>query len=179
MTLGSAVMEMTPTQTAEIYRHALGQRMISVASLTPNDMRSVGTPAAGMATSKLQASAAPPKRRADPVGVRRRPAVMPYVVLFAIAIWGTWWYGSQQPSGTARVLADAIASYAGAARDLARGVLGGTAAPPETAAPATTPPPPRRTTTKRRPAATPSAADTSATPTPDTNQVTADSLIPR
>lgn len=179
MTLGSAVMEMTPTQTAEIYRHALGQRMISVASLTPNDMRSVGTPAAGMATSKLQASAAPPKRRADPVGVRRRPAVMPYVVLFAIATWGTWWYGSQQPTGTARVLADAIASYAGAARDLARGVIGGTPAPPETAAPATTPPPARRTTTKRRPAATPSAADTSATPTPDTNQVTADSLIPR
>jgi serine/threonine-protein kinase len=178
LTLGSAVMEMTPTQTAEIYRHALGQRMVSVASLTPNDMRRVGTPAAGMATSKLQASAPPPKRRADPVGVRRRPSVMPYVLLLGIATWGTWWYGAQQPAGTARAASDAIAHYAGAARALVRGVIDRT--PASAAAPATTPPPPaRRATTKRRTNATPSVADTSAPPPPDTNQASADSLIPQ
>jgi len=178
VTLGNAVMEMTPSQTAEIYRHALGNRMLSVASRTPSDITGVRTPSSSEATAKAKKA---PKRRSDPVAVRRRQSVVPYIVLFGIATWGTWWYGSKQEAGLARQAADKIGIYAGAARDMVNGYI--ERAPdkaPEVVLPsAPTPPAPtKKASTKRRTNTTTKRdADSAATVVaPETTKVKTDSL---
>jgi hypothetical protein len=70
--LGDAVMEMTPSQTTEIYRHALGNRTPAVGARTPGDLAGKGTPASIDASGKAGKENKGPKRRHDPVAVRRR-----------------------------------------------------------------------------------------------------------
>jgi eukaryotic-like serine/threonine-protein kinase len=184
VTLGNAVMEMTPSQTAEIYRHALGNRMLSVASRTPSDITGVRTPASNEATGKAKKAKKEPKRRNDPVAVRRRQSVVPYIVLFGIATWGTWWYGSKQESGLARQAADKIGIYAGAARDMVNGYI--ERAPdkaPEVVLPATPTPAPvaKKPSGRKRSADTTTKAKADSTAAaavaaPETTKVKADSL---
>jgi len=177
--LGNAVMEMTPTQTAEIYRNALGNRMLSVASRTPGDMVGVLNPASSAATAKK--AKVEPRRRSDPVAMRRRPSVVPYIVLLGVATYGTWWYGSAQQTGLARQAADKIGIYAGAARDMVNGYIerAPNKAPsvvlPTSAAPAA---PAKKTSSKRRAdsMATPSLDSAATVVTPETTKVKADSL---
>ncbi len=180
VTLGNAVMEMTPSQTAEIYRHALGNRMLSVASRTPSDVK-VRTPTSSEATAKAKKVKKELKRRHDPVAVRRRQSVVPYIVLFGIATWGTWWFGSKQETGLARQAADKIGSYASAARDMVNGYL--ERAPdtaPEVVLPTNPAPaaPVKKVTTKRRADTTAKRnVDSAATVvTPETTKVKTDSL---
>lgn len=179
VTLGSAVMEMTPSQTAEIYRHALGHRMVSVASRTPGDIAGVRTPSSNAPIGSAKKVKTEPKRRHDPAPMRRRQSVVPYIVLFAIATWGTWWYGSTQESGLARRAADQIGGYAGAARDLVNGYL---KRAPDTASEVVLPTAPtpvvKKSGTKRRVEATTPKTDSAvaAAVTPDTSKVRADSL---
>ncbi len=185
VTLGNAVMEMTPSQTAEIYRHALGQRMLSVASRTPSDISRIGTPSGGVSTGKTKAAKKDkpqPKRRNDPISVRRRQSVVPYIVLAGIATWGTWWYGSKQDSGLARDAADKIGIYASAARAMVTGYM--ERAPdkqPEVVLP-TTPAAsaaPKRASTRKRADTTArrvDTANTAAVPAVDTARVTTDTL---
>lgn len=112
--LGTAVEEMTPTQTAEIYRHALGQRMLGVSSRTPVDNPSLRTPARPVATQNTKAPAAETKRRKG----SRDQSIIPYILFFAAATYGVWLYGSRQPSGSARELADQIESVASSAKSM-------------------------------------------------------------
>ncbi|MCO4099574.1 serine/threonine-protein kinase [Gemmatimonas sp.] len=98
--LANAVEEMTPTQTAEMYRHALGQRMLNVAARTPIENSSVRTPAKAQATQKAKAQKADAKRRRDPMAVRRRQSIMPYIIMVGAITYGVWFYGSKQPTGT-------------------------------------------------------------------------------
>ena len=181
-TLGDAVMEMTPSETAEIYRHALGNRMLSVASRTPGDVPGLRTPSSTQATAKAKNVKKEVKRRKDPVAVRRRQSVVPYIVLFGITIWGTWWYGSKQDAGLARSAADKIGTYADAARDMVSGYI--ERAPdraPEVVLPtnSTPPEPVKKASTKRRVETSKKpAADTVVVPVsaPETTKVKADSL---
>jgi len=139
--LANAVEEMTPTQTAEMYRHALGQRMLSVASRTPGENASVRTPAKAMATQKTKTQKPDARRRKDPVAVRRRQSIFPYIVMASALTYGVWFYGSKQPSGTAREAADQIAAMAASAKAMAGNFTGNksdSAAVTPTAAPAPT-----------------------------------------
>ncbi|MBL0939182.1 MAG: serine/threonine protein kinase [Gemmatimonadaceae bacterium] len=111
-TLANAVSEMTPSQTAEMYRHALGQRMSNVGSRTPIENPGVRTPATAHVTQKTKAQKPAPSRRKDPAALGRRRSVFPYVVMTAAITYGVWWYGSQQPSGAARNAADVIEANA-------------------------------------------------------------------
>ena len=179
VTLGNAVMEMTPTQTAEIYRHALGNRMLSVSSRTPGDLPGVRSATSSDEKAKPKKAKSEPKRRSDPVAVRRRQSVVPYIVLLGVATYGTWWYGSAQDSGLARQAADKIGSYASAARDLVNGYI--ERAPdrsPKVVLPTETTPPTRKATAKRRADTTavrkPDSAATVVTP--ETTKVKLDSL---
>ena len=182
VTLGNAVMEMTPTQTAEIYRHALGTRMPGVGGArTPGDLAGTRTPASNDATAKARKDHKSPKRRHDPVAVRRRQSVVPYIILLGIATWGTWWYGSRQDAGLAREAADQIGNYASAARDMVNGYIA--RAPdkaPQVVLPADPAPaaPTRKTSAKRRAETTrPPSDSAAAVATPaDSLKVKADSL---
>ena len=109
--------------------------------------------------------------------------MVPYIVLFGIATWGTWWYGSKQEAGLARQAADKIGIYAGAARDMVNGYI--ERAPdkaPEVVLPvAPTPPAPvKKTSTKRRTESTKPKTDSAAAAAPvaapDTTKAKADSL---
>jgi eukaryotic-like serine/threonine-protein kinase len=181
VTLGNAVMEMTPSQTAEIYRHALGNRMPAVGGRTPADLAGKGTPVSNDATAKAKKDGKGPKRRHDPVAVRRRQSVVPYIILLGIATWGIWRYGSRQESGLARQAADQIGIYAGAARDMVNGYIA--RAPekaPQVVLPADQTPaaPTRKASTKRRAVPTaprPDSAAVLATPV-DSPKVKTDSL---
>jgi serine/threonine protein kinase len=137
--LANSVEEMTPTQTAEIYRHALGQRMLNVAARTPNDNASVRTPAKPMATQQTKAQKAESRRRRDPVAVRRRRSVFPYLVMAGALTYGVWFYGSKQPSGMARDAADQIGAIVSSAKAMVGGASGNSVES-ATAAPAVTPP---------------------------------------
>jgi serine/threonine-protein kinase len=164
--LANAVEEMTPTQTAEMYRHALGQRMLSVASRTPGENSSVRTPAKAMATQKTKAQKAEARRRKDPVAVRRRQSIFPYIIMAGALTYGVWFYGSKQPSGMARDAADQIAAMASSAKAMV-GNFTGKSADSAAAAPAATPAPgtakrPRRKVTADTAAA---AAATESAPT--------------
>lgn len=145
--LANSVEEMTPTQTAEIYRHALGQRMLSVAARTPSDNASIRTPAKPMATQQTKAQQAESRRRRDPVALRRRPSIFPYLVLAATLTYGVWYYGAKQSSGMARDAADQIAAIAASAKAMVGGFTG-RPADSATAAPAAVAPP-APTTVKR------------------------------
>ena len=124
VTLGNAVMEMTPSQTAEIYRHALGNRTPAVGGRIPADLAGKGTPVSNDATAKAKKDRkGGPKRRHDPVAVRRRQSMVPYILLLGIVTWGIWRYGSTQESGLARQAADQIGRVASAARDMVNGYI--------------------------------------------------------
>ena len=147
-TLADSVSEMTPTQTAEIYRHALGQRMSSNPVVrTQMDAASVRTPAAGNNPQRQQPAAPPPVRhsRKDPVHMGRRRSVFPYIVLLGVFTYALWWYGASRPEGTTmHNVSDRIGDVSSKARSTIAGWVGSdsTAAeapPSETAAPAAAP----------------------------------------
>lgn len=165
--LGNAVEEMTPTQTAEMYRHALGQRMGNVASRTPAERSVVRTPAQPSTAQKTRATTPEPLPRRDARGRRYRPSLLPYLVLAGGLVYGVWLYGSQQPAGPAREAADQIAAMAASAKAMVGNFTGKPAdaaepAPAAVEAPAAAPTPARRS---RRPA----AADTVTAATPATD----------
>ncbi|GAB1344449.1 serine/threonine-protein kinase [Gemmatimonas sp.] len=169
--LANAVEEMTPTQTAEMYRHALGQRMLSVASRTPGENSSVRTPAKAVPTAKTKAQKAEAKRRKDPIAVRRRQSIVPYIVMAGALTYGVWFYGSKQPSGSARDAADQIEAMASSAKAMF-GNFTGKKADTAQAAPAASPAPANARRSRRKantdsaaPAPTDAAA---AAPTGDT-----------
>lgn len=155
--LADSVSEMTPTQTAEIYRHALGQRMSSVASRTPHEASTVRTPASSHDPQRPRAQAAEPVRRSrkDPVRMGRRRSVFPYLMLAVVFTYGLWWYGSTQPEGTTmHDISDRIGAVSGKARSTIAGWIGSDSTATEaeaTAAPAE--PTPKRT--RRRTSDTP------------------------
>lgn len=132
--LANAVSEMTPTQTAEIYRHALGQRMASVASRTPGDMGSVRAEPMDQRSPRTKAVADNKRQRRDPTRMRRRPALLPYLVMAVVLTYGTWWYGSRKERGPAREMADRIETGWLSARQWVANLTGGT----QTAAPVST-----------------------------------------
>ncbi len=141
ISLANAVEEMTPTQTAEMYRHALGQRMLNVAARTPGDNSSVRTPSNAQAAQKTKAQKAEAKRRRDPMAVRRKQSIFPYIVLFGGLTYGVWFYGSKQPAGTgANDAALQIAAMASSAKAMFDNFTGkkadSTAVPVPAAAPA-------------------------------------------
>ena len=137
--LANSVEEMTPTQTAEMYRHALGHRMLSVAARTPSDNASIRTPAKPMATQQAKAQKAESRHRRDPVAVRRRGSIFPYLVMAGALTYGVWFYGSKQPSGMARDAADQIAAVVSSAKAMVGGATGNSVES-ATAVPAPTPP---------------------------------------
>lgn len=156
--LASSVEEMTPTQTAEIYRHALGNRLLNVAARTPADNASIRTPAKPVSSQKTMAQTAEPRRRRDPAAARRRGSIFPYVVMAGALAYGVWFYGSKQPSGIARDAADQIAAMWSSAKAMV-GSLTSQSTDSAAAAPAATPSP-TPTTVKR--ARRKAAADTTA-----------------
>lgn len=185
ITLANAVSEMTPTQTAEMYRHALGQRMSSVGARTPIDNNSVRTPAAAVATQKTKAAKSAAPRRKDPASLGRRRSVFPYIVMLGAMTYGVWWYGSQKPAGPAREAADTIGAYASSFKSWAGGLIGqsDTAVVADTTAAAEKPaaaPTPRRnrrradSTTVTKPVDTATAAAAPA----DSSTVKRDSTVP-
>ena len=140
--LANAVEEMTPTQTAEMYRHALGQRMLSVAARTPSENSSLRTPAKAQATQKTKAQKADAKRRRDPVAVRRRQSIFPYFVMASAITYGVYFYGSKQPTGTpANNAAIQIAAMATSAKAIVNNFTGSKADTTVAAAPTPTPAP--------------------------------------
>ena len=171
MALANAVEEMTPTQTAEMYRHALGQRMLNVASRTPAENSSLRTPAKALSTQKTKAQKAEAKRRKDPVAVRRRQSIFPYIVMAGALTYGVWFYGSKQPSGLARELADQIGAMATSAKAMTGNFTGGKAdsAAAATTAPAASAPrrPKKKVVADSTTGAAP-AADSEAAPRADT-----------
>lgn len=101
--LWAAIGAMTPTETAELYRKALEQRVVSVASRTPmSNPKAVPaaypsapapftaaspTPVAYVTTQGPFAAPAPP-RADDPIPeLRRRPRIFPWVFALALAGW--------------------------------------------------------------------------------------------
>ncbi len=173
--LADAIYEMTPTETAEIYRHALGQRLSSVASRTPLGDPAIGrTPAAGEAVQKTKQEAAvgkkTKKRPPPPARTGQRGSVVPYLFMVALGIYGVYWYGSKQSSGTAREAADKI----GSAYDQARAKVDSLVNKPEAvdSTPVVVEPEvvvPKKTE-RRRPKVDPAAAAAAATPSADSAQ---------
>jgi eukaryotic-like serine/threonine-protein kinase len=156
--LANAVEEMTPTQTAEMYRHALGQRMLSVAARTPGENSSVRTPSKAQITQKAKAQKAEAKRRRDPVAVRRRQSIFPYIVMAAGLTYGVYFYGSKQPAGTAaNDAAVQIAAMASSAKAIVGNFTGKKADSTAVAKPEATAAPVAKRVRKK------AAADTSAT----------------
>lgn len=162
--LANAVEEMTPTQTAEMYRHALGQRMLSVASRTPSENSGVRTPAKAVATQKTKAQKAEAKRRKDPVAVRRRQSIFPYLVMAGALTYGVWFYGSKQKEGAAREAADQIAAMAASAKAMVGNFTGRTGEAAEV--PAETKTAPATVRRPRRTAKTDSVAAAAPAPEP-------------
>lgn len=101
--LWAAIGAMTPTETAELYRKALEQRVVSVASRTPmSNPKAVPAATTGAPAPFVTASATPvayvttqgpfvapaPPRADDPIPeLRRRPRIFPWVFAFALAGW--------------------------------------------------------------------------------------------
>lgn len=185
ITLANAVSEMTPTQTAEMYRHALGQRMSSVGARTPIDNNSVRTPAAAVATQKTKAAKSAAPRRKDPASLGRRRSVFPYIVMLGAMTYGVWWYGSQKPAGPAREAADTIGAYASSFKSWAGGLIGksDTTAVVDTTATAEKPaaaPAPRRNRRRTDSATAAKPVDTAANAAApaDSSTVKRDSTVP-
>jgi len=147
--LVSAVEEMTPTQTAEMYRIALGQRLPGVAARTPIDNASLRTPARPVVSQQPGASPTETRRRKAPATLRRRPSIFPYLVLGGALTYGVWFYGSKQPSGMARDAADRIAAMAASTRAMVESFAGSKNDSAATAAAAPLAPP--APTTAKRP----------------------------
>lgn len=165
VTLVSAVEEMTPTQTAEIYRHALAQRLPGVAARTPIDNASQRTPARPVVSQKSGTAQSETRRRKAPATLRRRPSLFPYLVLGGALTYGVWFYGSKQPSGMARDAADRIAAMAASAKAMVGNVTGsnsGSAAAASAATPSAPPAPAATKRPKRRAAADTTDAEAAA-----------------
>jgi serine/threonine-protein kinase len=168
--LVAAIADMTPTETAEIYRHALGQRTPAI--VRPADSpRTSGTPAASSAAQPTAQRMQ--QRRKDPIEFRRRPAILPWVFLIGVATYGVYWYGASKPAGTpAHEWSVRIGTTASNVRDKVRGLLGTPTPPADSvtteAAPTPTPTPKR---TRKAAVKSDSAAksDSSAKPTAATD----------
>lgn len=179
MALVSAVEEMTPTQTAEMYRHALGQRMVSVSARTPGENSSIRTPIKGVTAQKGNTqNAEASKRRRSPATIRRRPSILPFLFLGAALTYGVWFYGSKQPNGAARDAADRIATMASAAKVMI-GSFTGKASDSTVASPAESPsvaaPPARRARKKVSTDSATAAAPTNSESEPVTAPTSSDS----
>ncbi len=171
--LVAAIADMTPTQTAEIYRHALGQR-------TPASVRpAMETPRAGTPAVASMAQPAPPKpqpRRKDPIEFRRRPAILPWLFLLGVATYGVWWYGSTKRSGAAHDAAVQIETTAISVKRKVMGMLGTSSAPADSVIPgAPTAPAPRKA---RRKAAADSAVRVDSATAKDSAPVVRDTTVP-
>lgn len=99
--LWAAIGAMTPTETAELYRKALEQRVVTVASRTPMSnpqavpaasasARFAAAPPAAVAYVTTQgpfAAPAPPRANEPIPELRRRPRIFPWVFALALAGW--------------------------------------------------------------------------------------------
>jgi serine/threonine-protein kinase len=176
----AAIADMTTTQTAEIYRHALGQR--ASGSVRPAmDGSRAGPPSAG---STAQPSApALQARRKDPIEFKRRPAILPWLFLTGVAVYGVWWYGSTKPSGAARDAADRIAATSVMVRDKVTGMIGTASAPADSVVPRATAPVAPMAPRKGPKAVTPTSMntvrrDSAAAAAPVESAVTRDTSVP-
>jgi eukaryotic-like serine/threonine-protein kinase len=125
--LWAAIGAMTPTETAELYRKALEQRVVSVASRTPMSnpkavpaasatAPTLGVPTPGAAaatpvvayvTTQGPFVAPAPPRADDPIPeLRRRPRIFPWV--FALALAGWAFIVSTGRTDQARAVFDAV-----------------------------------------------------------------------
>jgi eukaryotic-like serine/threonine-protein kinase len=173
--LADAIGSMTPTQTAEIYRHALGQR--APASLRPG----LETPrvAPALANAAPASAPKPQPRRQDPLEFKRRPAILPWLFLLGVGTYGVWWYGSTQPSGAARDAAMRIEALALRARSMVMGKVGTVAPPADSLIPSgsASSPAPRRAR-KRSTAADSTRVDSGVTPRTDSAPTRGDTAVP-
>jgi len=160
--LWAAIGAMTPTETAALYRKALEQRVVSVASRTPmSNPRAI--PAAGTDASAPLTAPAPapiayvttqgpfaapvPPRADDPIPeLRRRPRLFPWI--FALALAGWAFIVSTDRTAQARAVVGAIVGNV-------TGLIGTTRS---LAAPSASPAPPRAPRVRTN---TPSAAQAS------------------
>jgi zona occludens toxin (predicted ATPase) len=151
-----------------------------VAARTPGENSSIRTPATAQAAQKTKAQKAEAKRRRDPMAVRRKQSIFPYIVLFGGLTYGVWFYGSKQPAGTgANDAALQIAAMASSAKAMFDNFTGKKADSTAVAAPVAAPAPVARkakrtvvsdtTTTATAPADSApkkSSADSASTTTP-------------
>ncbi|MFO0073825.1 MAG: hypothetical protein ACK55A_17330, partial [Gemmatimonas sp.] len=107
-----------------------------------------------------------------PVAVRRRQSIFPYIVMAGAMTYGVWFYGSKQPSGLARELADQISAMGASAKAMVGKVTGGKA---DSVSSATTTAPaaaasrkPRKKVAADSGASATPGADTQAAPSADT-----------
>ena len=157
--LVAAIADMTPTETAEIYRHALGQR--APASVRPAmETPRAGTPAVGNMAQPVAPK--PQPRRKDPIEFKRRPAILPWLFLLGVATYGVWWYGSSKPDGAAHDAAIKIEATAVAARDKVMAMIGKSAPPADSVVPGAAPAPKKATKKRAVVADTISRSDTAA-----------------
>lgn len=112
--LSAAIGNMSTTETAEMYSRALQGRGIGVSRRTP----ALEQPTVTRAPTRAHAPAAPTPARdvpiARPIGAPDSPRgrFWPTVLLLGVMVYGVYWYGSRQPEGTARNVADGIRSVA-------------------------------------------------------------------
>lgn len=108
--LAMAISSMTPTQTAEMYSRALQGRGVGVARRTPSlDQPSLTRPVEKGRTPLSNAATAGNVPIAKPIGMpssQRR--VFPVLLVIGLFVYGLYWYGGKQPSGTARELSNSI-----------------------------------------------------------------------
>jgi serine/threonine-protein kinase len=127
--LASAIGTIPQTETAEIYRRALEGRAIGAARRTPgfNEQTTASklgkqpvdnksdrkTPRLAAATSVGVSGAdlrAPEPARAIGMPGSGRRSIWPTFLFIGVAIYALYWYGAQQPSGSARDVSDVIAT---------------------------------------------------------------------
>jgi serine/threonine-protein kinase len=111
--LAAAINLMTPSQTAEMYSRALQGRGIGAARRTPSiENPTLARPVDKKATPALRAATVAQPAIARPIGMpdtsKRR--LFPVLLMVGVFVYGLHWYGSRQPSGTAREVADRIGS---------------------------------------------------------------------
>ncbi len=106
--LSVAIGNMTATETAEIYSRAMMGRSIGGGSRrTP----ALDQPTVSRASARNQAFPTPREApRAQVIGLPDQPRgkFFPTVIVLSLAVYGTYWYGSRQPEGTARDIANTI-----------------------------------------------------------------------
>ena len=113
--LANAISSMTSTQTAEMYRRALDGRGVGVARRTPAmDQPTVPRPVdkKKSVTSSTEAARVVPVAKAIGMPDPSRRRVFPVLLLISVFTYGLYWYGAQQPTGTARDISNTIATTA-------------------------------------------------------------------